>query len=116
MKTGIRGAIALALFVAVSAGSAGSAPLLRHRLADVEPATSKIDARLPCDASGMGLGSCPSPNARCHEYCDDEYYIDNLECMAGKEGILDWQRAICHGKATVKMGRCHAQCNRDYPI
>lgn len=67
-----------------------------------------------CDVTGLG-GSCPSPNARCHEYCDDVYDIETLECMAGKEGILDWQRNICHGKATVRMGVCHLQCDRDYP-
>lgn len=116
MHRHVKYAAALAVLFAASSGNAGSTPMIRNGLASVRPDPPRVIASLTCDASGIGFGTCPTPNFRCHEYCNDVYEIDTLECMAGKEGILLWQRTLCHGKASVRMGVCHADCDRDYPI
>ena len=116
MHRHVKYAAALAVLVAVSAGNAGSTPLIRPGLTGIAPGSPKVMASLTCDTSGVGFGTCPTPNFRCHEYCNDVYAIETLECMAGIEGILPTQRTLCHGKATLRMGICHAECDRDYPV
>lgn len=69
---------------------------------------------LPTD-SGC-FGTCPSPNKRCHTECDLDYADRILECLAGAEGILPYQRNICYGKASLVMGVCHKICDEQFPF
>ena len=97
--------------------NAGSVPLQSDKLVRMSalPPVRLVRTRLPCDSSGIGSGSCPSQNKICHEECDTTYAAEILACLAGVEGILPYQRTLCYGKASVRMGMCHRECDNPEP-
>ena len=107
--------------IAATAALASSAGAASHaeRKFPTPPSAHQAEATLQriqllCQDQSAS-GSCPTPREQCKEECWDTCMEDTFRCQTGAEGILDWQRNICHGKATVRYGACNIGCDREHP-